>query len=209
MSKLIVFDCDGTFLDSLGHYERVVNEYSDQNGLPRPCMRTIRLGYSDSDAHDFGWGVDKEEQRRHLIETFVLADKYAMSGEAHWTPELFSGVEDMMTHLKDLGYTLAIITSKPEAPLLHLLEYHNIYTLFSAHRTWDDIARRQEREKPEPDMLLSVMRDLNFAPEETAMVGDTTMDILMGKGARAHTVGVTWGAHPREKLVAAGADHIV
>ncbi len=209
MSKLIVFDVDGTILDSYGIYEKVLAEYSRDNGLPQPRIESIRHGYGNPLEHDFGWGVSREEQVRHLNASFNLNDKYTLTGAPHYTPGLFAGVEDSLVHLKDLGHTLALITSKPETPLLHLLDHHGVRNLFSAHRTMDDIERRNEREKPEPDMLHSVMQELEFAPAETVMVGDTTMDIRMGRSAAAHTIGVTWGMHPKEHLLDAGAHHIV
>ncbi len=209
MSKLIVFDVDGTILNSQAMYDKVVLEYSRTNELPEPCLKTIRHGYGDPHAHDFGWGVSREEQFHHMIQTMILTDKYSMSGEAHHTPELYEGVPESLTRLKDIGHTLAIITSKPEAPLLHLLDIHKVRHFFSAHRAHDDIARRKEREKPQPDMLHSVMRELKFTPKDTVMIGDTTMDICMGRSAGTHTIGVTWGAHPKEHLEEAGAHHIV
>ncbi len=209
MSKLVVFDVDGTILDSWGNYEKIVMEYSRNNGLPIPCFETIKAGYGHSHAHDFGWGVDRDEQWRHMNETFQIHTKYEMSGDPQHTPSLFDGVEEALVHLKDLGHTLALITSKSEAPLLHLLEYHNLGRLFSARRAIDDVARRGEKEKPEPDMLHSVMRELKFPSGETVMVGDTTMDVRMGLAAGAHVIGVAWGAHPKAHLVDAGAHHVI
>lgn len=208
MKGLIVFDVDGTILDSYTLFEKIILDYSRAQGLPRPALEAIRFGYSDPHNHDFRWGVSRSDQVEHLISIFNLMDNWSMSGEHLKTPGLFSGVEDSLKHLKDLGHTLAIVTSKPEAPLLHLLEYHKVGDLFSAHRNWDDIARRGEKEKPEPDMLLSVMRDLKFEPEETVMVGDTVMDVKMGRAANTHTIGVAWGMHPVNYLTEAGAHHI-
>jgi phosphoglycolate phosphatase len=209
MSKLIVFDVDGTILDSWGGYEKVLMDYSQERGLPRPCFETIKKGYGNAHDHDFGWGVGRDEQWQHMLETFRIAERHEMSGDPRHTPNLFDGVGESLTHLKDLGHTLAIITSKAEAPLLHLLEHHKIRRLFSAHRSINDVARRGEKEKPAPDMLHSVMRELKFSPEETVMIGDTTMDVRMGRAAAAHTIGVTWGTHPKEYLADAGAQHIV
>jgi len=209
MTKLVVFDVDGTILNSQAVYDKAVLEYSRAQGLPDPCLTTIKHGYGDPHKHDFGWGVSREEQIRHMYETMILADKYSMSGAPEHTPELYEGVPEFLTHLKNIGYTLAIVTGKPEAPLLHLLEQHGVRDHFSAHRTHDDIARRKEREKPQPDMLHSVMRELKFKPENTVMIGDTTMDIRMGRFAGTHTIGVTWGAHLKEHLVDAGAHYIV
>lgn len=209
MSKLAVFDVDGTILNSYTVYERAVEAYSRENGLPMPCLDTIKRGYGDPHNHDFKWGVPVEEQVRHLFGTFNLTDTWTLSGEPDKTPHFFDGVEQALTHLKDLGYTLGIVTSKPEAPLLHLLEYHNMGRFFSGHRTWDDIKRRNEKEKPQPDMLHSLMRELGFAPDETVMVGDTTMDIRMGRAAKTGTVGVTWGTHTKDDLSGAGAHHVI
>jgi phosphoglycolate phosphatase len=209
MSKLIVLDVDGTILDSNSLYAKALADYSKEQGLPHPDIGAIMRGYGDPHAHDFGWGVSRAEQVRHLNASYAFSDKYSMSGHPDYTPKLYEGVYESLVHMKDLGHKLAIITSKSEAPLLHLLEHHKISKLFSARRVYDDIQRRQEREKPQPDMLHSVMCELAFVPEETVMVGDTTMDIRMGRAAKAHTIGVTWGCHPKEHLVEAGAHHIV
>jgi phosphoglycolate phosphatase len=209
MSKLVVFDVDGTILDSFGIMDRVIMDYSEKNNLPVPDLQAIRRGYAKPMDYDFKWGVPREEQKRVLNGAFQMLDRLSVEDKLRHTPELFDGVGRMLEHLKDLGHTLAIVTSKPEAPLMHVLEHHNIYSMFSAHRTWDDIVRRQEREKPFPDMLQSVMRDLNFSEADTVMIGDTTMDIHMGRAADTLTVGVTWGAHPVEYLTQAGAHRIV
>lgn len=209
MRHLIVFDVDGTILNSFGLYEKVVIEYSQAQGLQKPCMTALKVGYGEAGTYDFKWGVSLEEQQFHLYETFRITDDWAMSGEDHKTPRLFDGVVETLAALKNAGHTLAIVTSKAEKPLMHLLEYHGITGFFSAARSWDDISRRGEKEKPHPDMLQSVMRELNFTPGRTAMVGDTTMDIRMGRAAQAAALGVAWGAHPKEHLEDAGAHHIV
>jgi len=209
MSKLVVLDVDGTFLDSISFFEKVIGEYSLEQGLPHPDIQAIKHGYGNPHDHDFGWGVSKEEQLRHLNAGFRLLDRYEKSGILHLMPSLFDGVEESLIHMKDLGHTLAIITSKQEDALLHSLARHKVDRLFSAYRAFNDVKRRNEKEKPAPDMLHSVMRELKFSPEETVMIGDTTMDIRMGRSAEASTIGVTWGAHPKEHLVNAGAHHIV
>ena len=209
MTKLVVFDVDGTILDSFMVYEKAVKAYSLEQGLPHPCIDTIKRGYGDPHNHDFKWGVPREDQLKHLLGTFEIADRWSMSAELDKTPVFFKGVEEALIHFKDLGYTLGIVTSKPEAPLLHLLEFHNMGKYFSAYRTSDDVKARNEKEKPHPAQLQSVMRELKFAPEETVMVGDTTMDIRMGRSANTHTIGVTWGTHTSADLIGAGAHHIV
>lgn len=205
MSKLIVFDVDGTILDSAGLMDRVLRHYSDERGMPLPCLDTVRIGYHAPHEYDFKWGLKREEQKKHLYDAFDIADEWSVSNDPEKTPLLFEGVKEALLLLKNQGHTLAIVTSKSEDPLLHLLEYHGVSGLFSAHRNRTDVARRGEPEKPHPDQLASVMRELNFKPADTLMVGDTTMDIHMGRAASALTLGVAWGLHPVDKLHDAGA----
>lgn len=205
MSKLVVFDVDGTILNSGEFFNRAILEYSDKNNLPEPCLKTMQKGYSHSKDYDFGWGVDKEEQFFHLKKIFKIFDEKTSLE----IPKLYTGVEDTLINLKDEGYTLAIVTAKPEKNLIEIMEHHNVYTLFSLHRCWEDVKRKAEKMKPEPDMLNSVMKELNFVPDETVMIGDTTMDIVMGRNAKAGTIGVTWGYHPKEMLEDAKAHYIV
>ncbi len=205
MNKLIVFDVDGTILDSLGNFDRYILEYSEKNNLGDPNLKAIHDGYANPDAYDFGWGVDKEEQFFHLKKIFRMFDEKSIID----IPSLFIGVEETLVNLKDDDHTLAIVTAKPEKTMIDIMQYHNIYTLFSAHRCWCDIKNRGEKVKPAPDMLNSVMQELNFVPDETVMIGDTTMDIEMGHNADAGTVGVTWGAHSKDKLEEAKAHYIV
>lgn len=209
MPRLIVFDVDGTFLDSFKFFEKVILEYSLDQGLPPPCFTTIARGYGSPLEHDFGWGVSREEQEKHLFASFDMTNKRFMSGDLQYTPQLFPGAEETFTLLKDAGHTLAIVTSKPEAPLLHLMELYKLDRFFSTQRNYDDIIRRRLREKPAPDMLQSVMQELKFKPEETVMIGDTAMDIQMGLSAGTSAIGVTWGMYLKEHLVDAGAHQII
>lgn len=209
MAKLAVFDIDGTLLNSFALYERAVSHYSREQGLPDPCLDTIRRGYGDPHNHDFKWGVDKDEQHRHLIGTFELASTWETSGDPQHLPQLFDGVHDLLAHLKGTGWTLGIVTSRPSYALMHTLGQHGVDSLFSGVRTGCDIKGRGEKEKPEPDQLLSIMRELGFGADQTVMIGDTTMDMKMGRSAGTKTIGVTWGVHTRDMLMDAGAHHVV
>lgn len=208
MAKLVVFDIDGTLLDSFTLYGRAVEEYSREQGLPMPCLQTIRHGYGAPHDHDFKWGVGREEQVRHLYATFKLVDGWTTSGDPAFMPPLFDNVESLITGLHAQGHELAIVTSKPSVPLAMTLAHYGLAKYFSAIRTSCDVKGRGEAEKPAPDQLLSIMRERGAEPANTVMIGDTTMDMRMGRGAGATAIGVTWGVHPREHLMDAGAHHI-
>ena len=209
MKKLVVFDIDGTLLDSYGLYGRAVEIYSRDNNLPMPCLDTIRMGYGSPRDYDFKWGVDREEQVRHLFGTFKLVDDWTTSGNPDHMPPLFLGVVELLKDLHLRNHELAIVTSKPSVPLASTLAHYGLGGYFCAIRTSCDVKGRGEAEKPAPDQLLSIMRDRNMDAAATLMVGDTTMDMRMGRAAGATAIGVTWGVHPREVLIDAGAHHIV
>ena len=140
---------------------------------PTVSRKSIMRGYGEPHAHDFGWGVSREEQVRHLIHAAAeLADDGLchVGRAAPVTPHaLFNGVPGYpIAPEKCLGYTLAIITSKPEAPLFCAYwTTYNVRRFFTTHRAPRMMSRHtpsSEREKPHPDMLHSVMRELKFAP---------------------------------------------
>lgn len=209
MKKLIAFDIDGTLLNSFDLYGRAVEVYSRDNNLPMPCLDTIRTGYGNPYDHDFKWGVDRTTQVQHLYGTFKLVDDWTTSGNPDHMPPLFLGVVELLKDMHMRGHELAIVTSKPSVPLASTLAHYGLGGYFCAIRTGCDTKLRGEKEKPEPDQLLSIMRERNVAAHDTWMIGDTTMDMRMGRGAGATAIGVTWGVHSREILLAAGAHHIV
>ncbi len=209
MRKLVVFDIDGTLLDSFGLYGRAVEHYSRDNNLPMPCLNTIRTGYGNPYDHDFKWGCDRPTQVERMYDTFRLVDEWTATGNPEYMPPLFAGVVELLKDLHLRGHELAIVTSKPSIPLATTLSHYGLGGYFCAIRTSCDVKGRGEAEKPAPDQLLSIMRDRKRDAASTLMVGDTVMDMKMGRSAGATAIGVTWGVHGRDVLLDAGAHHIV
>ncbi len=204
MSKLIAFDIDGTLLNSWPIFEKEMVKYIHETKLPMPCLDSIRDGYAFPHEVDFGWGLELHEQKPHLHNVYRRVDEHT----AGIIAPLYDGALDFLKTLQKRGYTLGIVTSKPSEPLAAVLDHYDIHPLFCGIRTSCDTRRRNEREKPAPDQLLSLAQELKFTPEQTVMIGDTTMDIHMGIAARAHTIGVTWGNHCVNRLTEAGAHRI-
>ena len=209
MNHLVVFDFDGTLANSLPMFLDSAVEYSTTNDLPKPCLETLTYGYGHPDEHDFGWKVCKDTQREHLYNIYRMMDTIDPATELHKVPPLFDGVFETLHKLEELGHELAIVTAKPFAPLKVIIEHHDIHARFKSIRSYDDFEKRGERQKPHPDQLLSVMNEMDYSPDQTIMVGDTTMDIKMGKSAGTTAVGVTWGNHEENHLLDAGADVVL
>ena len=186
MSKFIAFDVDGTILNSWPVFEQEMVKYSDEQNMPMPCLDSIRHGYAFPHEVDFKWGLELHEQRPHLHNVYRRIDEHV----AGVIPPMYDGAITFLKDLKKRGYTLGIVTSKPSNPMAAVLKHYEMVPIFCGVRTSCDV------------------NELSFTPEQTVMIGDTTMDIEMGIAAGAHTIGVTWGNHCADRLTNAGAHKI-
>lgn len=206
---LLVFDLDGTTIDSQGAYFRAADEYSLKNSLPLPDKNQLSRGYAAPDDYDFGWNVSKKSQREHLNQIDYMFNNPAHPDFSHLTPALFPDVMETLKQLKDNGHILAVVTSRPMTAIDHIFRFHNLASLFLTVRSRDDVLTKGLREKPEADMLLSVIDEAGVDKQATFMIGDTVMDIKMARAAGVRGIGVKWGYHPYDLLHEEGAFHIL
>ncbi len=194
--KLIIFDCDGTLVDSLDGIVRSAQLALDDMGIERTLAHSevaqvvLSLGQAfmkilpDADAAQLERGVAL--YKHHYRQ---LAD----NGEL--TTPLYPGVRETLQRLQDAGFVLAIATGKSLKGLERNLRELDCGSFFSCLRTADHAPS-----KPDPQMLLQVLDETGFAAHEALMIGDTDFDIDMGKAARIKTCAVTFGCHSREQL---------
>lgn len=192
--QLIVFDWDGTLLDSTG---------------------TIAASIQAA-ARDLDIPVPSDERARHIIGLGLLdALRYAMPGlpesryadvagryKHHYLARdqdllLFAGAAELVKDLADAGFALAVATGKSRQGLNRALETSGLGRYFQTTRCADEC-----HSKPHPQMLEELMAAFGVSSEATLMIGDTTHDLQMAKNAGAQGVGVTYGAHPRSALEA-------
>lgn len=193
---LLVFDWDGTLIDSAATIVACIQAASRDLGLPVPddarASHVIGLGLHDAlsyaipglPASEYGRVV--ERYRHH----FLALDPQI---------PLFPGTEAMLAGLQRRGHVLAIATGKSRAGLARALETTGLRRFFAASRCADQCAS-----KPAPDMLEELMGELKMEPETTLMIGDTVHDLQMAASADVAAVAVSHGAHPRQNLVALG-----
>ncbi|MDB5810398.1 MAG: family hydrolase [Betaproteobacteria bacterium] len=190
---LVVFDWDGTLVDSTAVIVASLQAACADAGLPVPSdersMHIIGLGLYDAMAYVLP-GVSTDVYPR-VVERY---GHHFRAGEPH-TP-LFGGVESMLKHLHGAGHQLAIATGKSRRGLDRALEKTALARYFHATRCGEESAT-----KPAPAMLLDLMKTLGTTPERTVMIGDTTHDLQMAASAGVASVAVTYGAHPREQLL--------
>jgi len=191
---LIVFDWDGTLIDSAGAIAACIRAAARDLGLEAPsearARHVIGLGLADALAYavpdlppaDYGRMV--ERYRHH----FLARDAGL---------PLFGGSRELLAALQDRGHRLAIATGKSRAGLARALAHTGLTAVFEATRCADQCAS-----KPAPDMLLELMAELAAAPGRTLMIGDTAHDLAMAANAGVPAVAVAYGAHPAETLAA-------
>lgn len=191
---LIVFDWDGTLMDSAAAIvEAILSSCRDLN-LPEPVEERAR--------HVIGLGL--AEALRYAVPKLAEADyprmveryRYHFLARDHEL-SLFPGCREMIAELADRGRLLAVATGKSRLGLQRALEHCGLGSYFHATRCAD-----QCFSKPHPAMLEELMDELGVERARTLMVGDTTHDLQMARNAGVAGLGVAFGAHPRAALEA-------
>ncbi len=189
---LIVFDWDGTLLDSAAAIVRAIQAASEDLGLPVPddarARHVIGLGLHDALAHAVpALQVNDYPKMVARYRYHYLARDHELA--------LFDGVSEMIERLAHGGWRLAVATGKSRVGLDRALAHSGLGVHFDASRCADEC-----HSKPHPAMLEELMDELVTPPERTLMIGDTTHDLEMANNAGVHAVAVSYGAHPREGL---------
>lgn len=200
--RLAVFDCDGTLVDSQHAIVACMREAFRAHGRAAPEEAAVRrvIGLSLDEAV---WRLSAEESAVPLIAKSYRQAFLAMRAEPDFHEPLFVGVTSALQSLESAGLLLGIATGKARRGLLATLERHGLAGRFVTLQTAD-----LNPGKPHPAMLLRAMAETGVEPERTVLVGDTSFDMQMARGAGTRAVGVAWGYHAPDELKAAGADRI-
>lgn len=192
---LLIFDWDGTLMDSVGSIVECTRATLAELRIPEPEEATLRgvIGLSLAETVERLSGSDVDEElARRIPETY----RRHWHGTFHDRSFLFSGVEDMLGGLADAGYLLAVATGKGRRGLDRDLETTGLAGRFHATRTPDDA-----HSKPHPQMVLDLLDELGVAPCRALVIGDSIWDLQMATAAGVPSVAVATGAHPRERLL--------
>ncbi|MFD1788234.1 HAD-IA family hydrolase [Sphingomonas floccifaciens] len=206
MTRLALFDCDGTLVDSAANICLAVERAFDAHALAPPSRAAIRgiVGLSLPQAmavlHPLADGAFHDVLAQSYKDAFV-----AMRGTPDFAHEpLYPGIAEALATLADSGWALGVATGKSDRGLSIILATHGLTSAFVTLQTAD-----RHPSKPHPAMARAAMTEAGALPADTVMIGDTSYDMAMAVAADAHAVGVAWGYHPRERLAAAGAAWVV
>lgn len=204
--KLIMFDMDGTLIDTEALIVEHMTTTFETAGLPPPSpaqsRRVIGLSLPVAIARLLGTEVTPqaeqmaEDYRKHYRASLV---------QAEGREGLFPGAREALDLLRVWPDTLlGIATGKGLNGVYRLTQLHGIADHFVTLQTPD-----HNPSKPHPGMMLRAMAETGADKADTVIIGDTTYDIEMGKAAGTKAIGVTWGHHDNDELLAAGADILV
>ena len=193
-AKLIVFDWDGTLMDSAAHIvaclQNVITELRLEPKTDNELKNIIGLGLREAFVALYPQSDDKEltSLTHHYREHFF--DKNA-------TPcELFGGARELVEELEEKNYFLAVITGKGRNGLDKVLNETGMGKHFPVTRCADE-----SHSKPHPQMMLDVIDYYGVNASQAIMIGDSEYDLQMANNANARSVAVTYGVHEKQRLL--------
>lgn len=194
--RLVVFDCDGTLVDSQHAIVAAMRIAFEEMGLDEPDPSSVRhvVGLTLEDAISRLLPRALPELHRQTAAAYRRAFQTLRSLPDHREP-LFDGIRAVIDALADAGMLLGVATGKSRRGLIATLDRHGLGERFVTLQTVDD-----NPGKPAPNMLLRAMSEAGAEPGETVMVGDTIYDIEMARNAGTAAIGVAWGYHAAEEL---------
>jgi phosphoglycolate phosphatase len=200
--KLVIFDCDGTLVDSQ-HAICTAMEHAFSTLDLRPPSRRETLGVvglSLPQVFSVLAGEQPQSVQAELIRLYRADFPGKREGKLAHDP-LYAGIAEVVKTLAGRDdVVLGIATGKSRRGVARILEHEGWHGHFLTIQTADD-----NPSKPHPSMILRAMAEAGSEPTSTLMVGDTTYDIEMACNAKVGAIGVSWGYHEPKRLVRAGA----
>lgn len=199
MYKAVIFDLDGTLLDSLSDILAVLNRTLTHFGLPS-ISREQGVRFIGNGARELVRRAVGEKNESRLDEILAYyKEKYAQSDNG--LSRLYDGEEEALRRLKSAGVKLAVLTNKPHAAALRAEE------IFFKDYAFDCVLGQKDGAplKPDPAAVETVLKELNVRRGECVFVGDGETDVQTAENAGLDCVSVLWGYRTKAQLEAAGA----
>lgn len=200
--RAVVFDLDGTLVDTLADIAWAINAALRATGLPTHPLCALRRFVGRGAAHLAACVTPAHEQHRSAEVFARFQQFYAARLVVESRP--YDGVEPMLASLSARGVSLAVLSNKPDALTKQIVLELFPERFAAVYGQRDDVPM-----KPDPAALHAIAAQLGVRTDELTMVGDSGVDVTTAKNAGALAVGVTWGYRPETELVHAGAHHVI
>ena len=194
----IIFDIDGTLLDTTEYIYQAFEQSLEKHGFPAldRGQMSHRIGESLADCYKAFSGASDVEYLMDAHHAFQL-------GHSH-LPIAYEGALDTLEALKKRGFHIGALTSRSAATVQDTLADAGLDEYIEYVLTLDDVIHH----KPDPEGIYKHLNYFGISPEEALMVGDSPVDVLAGKNAGVKTVGVTYGFHG-DRIVESDPDHVI
>lgn len=203
MKNTVIFDLDGTLLNTLDDLTDSVNFALGEMGYPLHTADEVRMMVGNSVIYLIEQALPDGTDKEIFDKTLALFESHYQTNMRNKTAP-YDGVMQMLDKLSTEGYKLAVVSNKPDVFTKELVsELFGDYIPLAIGRS-ETIAR-----KPAPDMLELAMKQLGSDPDSTVYVGDSEVDVETSINAGVDCVGCLWGFRDRETLESAGAEYII
>lgn len=200
--KAVLFDMDGTLLDTLEDLRDSTNHVLRQMGYPERSLEEMRRFVGNGAEMQIRRAVPEGTSEEKIMEVLTAYRAYYQD-HCQIKTRVYDGLLDMLSELKAKGIKLAVVSNKPDSAVQKLSrEYFGDRMDFAVGPS-DGV-----RCKPYPDMVEAALRALDAEKKDAVFVGDSEVDVQTGLNAGLPVIAVSWGFRPREVVIAAGAEKI-
>ncbi|MDO4816082.1 MAG: HAD-IA family hydrolase [Bacillota bacterium] len=198
--KLIIFDLDGTLLNTLSDLHCSVNFALAQEGLPGRSVEEVRSFLGNGILNLVQRCVPQNTDREKTLRVFdAFKSHYALHSMDSTAP--YEGICELLEKLRSAGIRLGVVSNKADSAVKPIIAHYFPHTFDCVLGERDGV-----RKKPAPDSVFEVMQSLGCGPEESVYIGDSEVDILTAKNAGCDCISVSYGFRSRELLLESGAE---
>ncbi len=199
----VIFDLDGTLLNTLDDLAASVNYALEGCGYPRRTVDEVRRFIGNGVEKLIERAVPKDIDKKDLKECLDIFKTHYNNNMNNQTRP-YSGIMELLESLKSKSIKMAVVSNKMDEAVKVLCEEEFKGFIQVAIGSSEGVAK-----KPAPDSVYKALAELDSKEDDTIFVGDSEVDIKTAKNAKVTSVGVTWGFRDREILEAEGADFIM
>lgn len=205
MKKTVIFDLDGTLLNTLDDLADSTNYALSKFGYPTRTIEEVRQFVGNGVAKLIERAIPEGKNNPNFEKCLaIFKENYAQNMYNKTAP--YNGIIEMLSNLKSKGIKIAVVSNKFDLAVKELCKkYFEGFIDFAAGEN----EAQGIKKKPAPDTVISVLNEFNFAPEDAVYVGDSDVDIMTAKNSKMPCISVTWGFRDEKFLLENGATILI